>query len=132
MKESSSVEFKKEFSKTFLKTVSAFANDQTGEIIFGIDGEGNVFGVENPNQLKMMIENSIQVTLPILKLNQPNIDQDEFVVYESLKSYERSSSEVSKITGFGKTKTVEILNKLLENGYIKRTGKARGTKYRTR
>ncbi|MFR0868573.1 MAG: helix-turn-helix domain-containing protein [Adlercreutzia sp.] len=40
MKESRTVEFKRGMTKSFLKTVSAFANYGGGDIFFGVDDEG--------------------------------------------------------------------------------------------
>ena len=40
-----------------------------------------------------------------------------------------TSSEVKELTGFGKTKTVRILNSLLKGGYIEKLGNGRGTRY---
>lgn len=40
MRETKDLEFKEQVSKTFLKTVSAFANYGTGEIKFGIKDNG--------------------------------------------------------------------------------------------
>ncbi|MEO1816084.1 MAG: RNA-binding domain-containing protein, partial [Acetobacterium sp.] len=37
LRESRTLEYKKDITNTFLKTVSAFANYRTGEIKFGID-----------------------------------------------------------------------------------------------
>lgn len=59
MKETSNLEFKREFTKTFLKTVSAFANYQGGKILFGVDNDGEVVGVDDPTQMRLNIENSI-------------------------------------------------------------------------
>lgn len=59
MKETSNLELKEKFSKSFLKTVSAFANYEGGEIIFGINDDGKVVGLENPDILALNIENTI-------------------------------------------------------------------------
>ena len=40
MKENSKLEFKSDITNTFLKTVSAFANYEGGQIIFGVTDEG--------------------------------------------------------------------------------------------
>lgn len=50
--------------------------------------------------------------------------------YELLKIQSLASSAIIKSTGFGKNKSVLILNDLVEKGYIKKTGNGRGTKYR--
>src|SRR5699024_3062772 len=43
----------------FLKTVSAFSNYDGGEIIFGIDDDGNIKGLTNAKQACLDIENKI-------------------------------------------------------------------------
>ena len=48
LRESKRLEFKSAISDSFLKTVSAFANYGTGEIIFGISDKGNILGLANP------------------------------------------------------------------------------------
>ena len=54
------LEVKKEsITKTFLKTVSAFSNYGDGQIIFGIDDDGNIKGIENPEDVRIDIENRI-------------------------------------------------------------------------
>ncbi len=59
MKETKTLEFKREVSRTFLKTVSAYANFGTGEILFGVDDGGNAVGVLDPEKLCLQIENYI-------------------------------------------------------------------------
>ena len=46
MKETNILEFKEEISKSFLKTVSAFSNYNGGTILFGIDDDGKIKGIE--------------------------------------------------------------------------------------
>ncbi len=59
MKEHRVLEFKREITNTFLKTVSAYANFGTGQIIFGIDDQGQVVGIDRPDEACMKIENKI-------------------------------------------------------------------------
>ena len=40
-----------------------------------------------------------------------------------------SSSEIAKVSGFTKTKTLRLLDALKEKGYVKMKGNGRGTKY---
>ncbi len=42
MKESRNLEYKQDLSNSFLKTVSAFANYEGGEIVFGILNNGEI------------------------------------------------------------------------------------------
>ena len=59
MRESRNTEFKSEISRTFLKTVSSFANFGTGTIYFGFDDSGHHVGLEDPKASALQIENMI-------------------------------------------------------------------------
>ena len=59
MRESKHLEYKEAVSNSFLKTVSAYANYGTGEIVFGISDDGTVKGIENPKAACLDIENRI-------------------------------------------------------------------------
>ena len=59
LKESKNLDLKKEMSDTFLKTVSAFANFGTGTIIFGVDDDGTIVGIDDMKKLRLDIENKI-------------------------------------------------------------------------
>lgn len=63
VRESKFLEFKENVTNTFLKTVSAFANYGTGEILFGVSDAGTLTGVENPSQVCLDIENRINDNL---------------------------------------------------------------------
>ena len=41
-----------------------------------------------------------------------------------------SSSKIAGLTEMGKTKVVSIMNKLVDGGYVYKTGRGRGTGYR--
>lgn len=45
MRETTTLEFKQQLSKSYLKTVSAYANYGTGKIIFGIADDGTPVGL---------------------------------------------------------------------------------------
>ncbi len=57
--ESKYVEYKQQYTRTLLKTVSAFANYNDGIIVIGINDKGEVMGVSNVNYTKEQIENAI-------------------------------------------------------------------------
>lgn len=59
MKEGKTLEFKAKISNTFLKTVSAFSNFGDGTILFGVDDEGNVVGIEDIKKACLDIKNQI-------------------------------------------------------------------------
>ena len=58
-RETATFERKEKATKTFLKTVSAFANYATGEIVFGIQDDGTVISLEDPIEECLRIENMI-------------------------------------------------------------------------
>ena len=59
MKESKELELKSTITNTFLKIVSAFSNYNTGKIIFGVDDNGKIIGLENIEKLCLDLENKI-------------------------------------------------------------------------
>ena len=59
MKESKELELKSTITNTFLKTVSAFSNYNSGKIIFGVDDSGKIIGLENIEELCLDLENKI-------------------------------------------------------------------------
>ncbi len=63
MKETRQLEFKSDVSNSFLKTVSAFANYDGGQIIFGVTDNGKVVGLDDPVQACLDIENKINDTI---------------------------------------------------------------------
>lgn len=79
MKETKKLEFKSDITNTFLKTVSAFANYEGGQIKFGVADDGKVIGLKDPVQSCLDIENKINDTIR----PQP---QYELVVQESDKT----------------------------------------------
>ena len=79
MKETKKLEFKSDITNTFLKTVSAFANYEGGQIRFGVADNGAVIGLKNPVQACLDIENKINDTIR----PQP---QYELVIQESDKT----------------------------------------------
>ena len=46
-------------TKSYLKTVSAFANYDGGSVIFGVQDNGEAIGIENPEKLRLSVENQI-------------------------------------------------------------------------
>ena len=63
MRETRDLEFKESVTKTFLKTVSAFANYGTGQIVFGVDDSGDAVGLSDPVADALRIENMINDSL---------------------------------------------------------------------
>ncbi len=86
MKESRQLEFKSDITNTFLKTVSAFANYDGGQIIFGVADNGEVVGLADPKQVCLDIENKINDTIrpqPQYKLAVQEADKTVMLTVEA-------------------------------------------------
>lgn len=75
MRETRTLEFKESVTKTFLKTVSAFANYGTGRILFGVDDSGATVGLADPSADALRIENMINDSLDPVPRYTINIDE---------------------------------------------------------
>ncbi len=80
MRETTNLEYKREVSKTYLKTVSAFANYGTGEVLFGVADDGAVLGIADPAAACLRIENEINDSLNPVPLFSLNVDGDTRVI----------------------------------------------------
>jgi ATP-dependent DNA helicase RecG len=71
----------------------------------------------------------ISVILPVLS-DKYNVTNDEEKVIKALENgMQLSSTEIAKITGFTKSKTLRLVEALKEKNYVRVLGKGRGTKY---
>jgi len=80
--ESNELELKRGYTKSYLKTVCAFANERNGKIIFGIADGGDIIGIEDDTQIRHQIENAIYDGLkptPEFKLDVNEIDGKKVV-----------------------------------------------------
>jgi ATP-dependent DNA helicase RecG len=62
------IEFKENFSASVGKEICAFANTIGGNILFGVDDNGNVHGVTNFNRLKSQVQDVARNMDPPLSL----------------------------------------------------------------
>lgn len=82
--------------------------------------------VKNPSF--KIFDNSIEVKLPVVS-NVYNLSDDEKRVIKALENGSASSSSIVEDAGFGKNKVLNILNDLIDDGYVIKNGSGRGTKY---
>lgn len=80
MKETRTTEFKETITNSFLKTVSAYANYATGEIIFGISDDGTMKGIDNPEKLCLDIENKINDSIIPVPFYRLEVDEKQSIV----------------------------------------------------
>ena len=81
--ESTSMELKREYTKSYLKTVSAFANERSGKIVFGVADDGEIIGVVNESKLRHQIENAINDNfkpIPEFKIEVQLVENKEIII----------------------------------------------------
>ena len=109
MRETANLEYKQEFTKTFLKTVSAFANYGTGQIVFGVSDDGHPVGLRDPEGMALQIENAINDAIDPVPRFEISIDGQQrtltLMVHEGAskpflykgKAYRRSDSSTVEV-----------------------------------
>ena len=111
-KESYNLEFKEEVSKTFLKTVSAYANYNDGAIIFGLDDDANVVGVkESPKEEALRIENMINDSLspvPYFEIIIKEVEGKTIIILEVKKGKDTPYYYKGKAYKRADTATIEV------------------------
>ena len=73
-------------------------------------------------------ENSIRITLPVLQ-QKASLTEDEKMVLALVKNRAMPSSAVAEASGFGRSKALAILKRLVSKGCIRTLGTGRGLKY---
>lgn len=86
MRECKTLEFKENITKTFLKTVSAFSNYDGGTILFGVDDDGNVVGLDDVKKECLAIENAINDNISPQPDYTINIQKNNSVIVLNVKS----------------------------------------------
>ena len=76
MRETATLEFKQQLSKSYLKTVSAYANYGTGKIIFGIADDGTPVGLADPQDTCLRIEHAINDSIDPVPRFELSIKED--------------------------------------------------------
>lgn len=111
IKESYNLEFKVEVSKSFLKTVSAYANYNDGEIIFGIDDDGIVKGIPQVKEDCIRIENMINdsiVPVPHFAIEVKMVGNEKLILVEVKKGKDTPYYYQGKAYKRADTSTVEV------------------------
>ncbi len=120
MKESRELEFKESISNTFLKTVSAFANYQTGTILFGVKDDGTHIGVDNPEKICLDIENKINDSIDPSPDYRIHVGKKDVIVLEVYEGVNKPYYYKTKAYRRNDTATVEVdrleLNRLILEG----------------
>ncbi|WP_366512361.1 RNA-binding domain-containing protein [uncultured Acetobacterium sp.] len=117
-KESRELEYKQEYTPTFLKTVSAFSNYLDGEIIFGIEDNGNIRGIKKPELMKLSIENAINDNIhprPIFRISEKELEGKTLIVLKVQKGNETPYYYRHQAYQRSDTSSVPVDDKALRN-----------------
>ena len=121
MRETATLEFKQQLSKSYLKTVSAYANYGTGKIIFGIADDGTPVGLADPQDTCLRVEHAINDSIDPVPRFELSIEEDTrtvtLTVHEGPDKPYLSSGRAYRRTD---TSTVEVSR--LEYGRLVLTG----------
>lgn len=116
MKETSKLELKERVTNSFLKTISAFSNYYGGQIIFGVSDNGEILGLENPEDQKLNIENKINDSINPNPDYSLSIDQDNNTVVLTINPGKyRPYYYESKAYARNDTSTVEMDKRELQS-----------------
>ncbi|MDD4780973.1 MAG: putative DNA binding domain-containing protein [Tissierellia bacterium] len=110
-KEKYNLEFKVEVTKTFLKTVSAYANYNDGVIIFGVDDDGGLIGLDSAKEESLRIENMINdsiVPVPNFEIEVKELEDKTIVLLEVKKGKDTPYYYQGKAYKRADTSTVEV------------------------
>lgn len=66
---------------------------------------------------------------PVIEQNLDKLTADEKKIYDILQFKALPSRKLVEYTGFGKTKVLHIVNKLVKSGFLRKQGIGRGTTY---
>lgn len=101
LKETESVEFKRELNESIKKELIAFANTYGGEIYIGIDDDGKIIGLDNAKQdleaVSNIIRDSVKPDLALLtSVKIVKIEGKEVIKIEVLKGTKRPYHLIAK------------------------------------
>lgn len=76
-------------------------------------------------------ENYIKILLPVIEIERLGLTKDEIIILDIFKEeFELSRVEIDKKTGFNKTKSIRIINSLIDKNIIEKLGNGPVVTYR--
>lgn len=104
-------EFKESYSKSILKTVSAYANNHDGRIIIGVSDQGSIVGIRNSKEVRLNIENTINDSIrprPYYEVYTMHEGNRDVLVFEVFKGTRTPYTYNYKAFERRDTSTVEV------------------------
>ncbi len=142
--ESATVELKSEVNADFKKEVIALANTDGGTIYIGIDNSGQVAGVSNPDEIIAQVGNMIRDGIKpdltaytaLEAVSEDNVKIIRVTVLRGVKrpyhltdKGDLSRKNIESSLAITKQLALKLINGLLEERKIKKSGMARSVRY---
>jgi len=105
------IEFKEKYSKSILKTVSAFSNYHDGKVIIGVTDSGQVVGVDDSKEMRLSIENTINDSIkprPDFEVEIRVVENREILVFSIFKGTQSPYTLDRKAYKRSDTSTVSV------------------------
>ena len=105
------IEFKEKYSKSILKTVSAFSNYHDGKVIIGVTDSGQVVGVDDSKEMRLSIENTINDSIkprPDFEVEIRVVENREILVFSIFKGTQSPYTLDGKAYKRSDTSTVSV------------------------
>ena len=75
-------------------------------------------------------ENNTKIILPVIQIDGSNLSEEEVAIYNILKNeVELTRRELDEKSGFNKSKTLRIINGLIDKNLIRKLGSGPSTTY---
>lgn len=107
-KESKFLEYKQDLTRTYLKTVSAYANFNDGKIIFGVTDDLKIIGIDKPFDKKIDIENQINDSIKPKPEYTIKVNEDNTITLNVKKGLQTPYRYNGKCYGRNDSSTIEL------------------------
>jgi len=121
--ETQNIEYKPSWRDEYLKVVVAFANKDGGELIIGVDDNGNPIGVKKSKKLLEDIPNKIRNILGIIPSVKIEKVEDKDIIHIFIKPSSVSISHNGKYYIRSGSSSFELKGEELTNFLIEKSGK---------
>lgn len=108
MKENRKLEYKEHVTNTFLKTVSAFSNYYGGQVIFGINDNGDTVGIHDAENVCLDIENKINDSINPQPDYELEVTEENTVILTVMAGKKKPYMYKSKAYKRNDTATIEV------------------------
>lgn len=121
--ESQTLEFKSIWKDDYLKTICAFANGEGGQLLIGVNDQGEIMGIDNSKQLLETLPNKINNKLGLLVDVIPHEKDQKIYLEINVQSTLAPVSYAGKFYKRSGSNTIELASGNLNQFLLKKYGK---------